>query len=232
MITDTDPYVLAQINSGLRSDMPQLQGLDSLEHLIYQAKAFPGVAGHFAGIDWWDLTANLLAVRYHGRRINESLANHSGDMRRSWKAIVQYDTQIEVALLRLRDSVGATLPHEHQRHWGDLWRAILRQLATIRAHVAMAEARVEMRGHYGAAKAEEKARYSVKHLPANSNIAEAEQHADEYRKALVEYQKDEEHVGEFIGSVQALRQMPDEDPETVARRRMADLRSRPMNLNA
>jgi len=226
MITDTDLYVLAQINSGLRSDMQQLQELDnSLQQLIDEAKAFPGVASHFAGVDWESLTTHLMEVRHHARLIDESLAKDSGDTRRSWKTIVLYDAQVEAVLLRLRNSAGETLPDEHHQHWGDLWRTIFLQLATIHAHVAMAQARVEMRGHYGAAKADEMAQYIVKHLPANSNIAEAAQFADEYRKALVEYQDNKEHVGGFMGIARALLLLPDEAPETVARRRMADIRS-------
>ncbi len=233
MITDTDLYVLAQINSGLRSDMLQLHELDSsLQQLIDEAKSFPGAAGHFAGVDWENLTASLMAVRHHARLIDESLAKESGDTRRSWKAIVQYDAQVEAVLLRLRVSARATLPAEHQQHWGDLWRTIFLQLATIHAHVAMAQARVEMRGHYGAAKTDEMAQYIVKHLPANSNIAEAAQYADEYRKAFVEYQDNKEVVGGFMGIARALLLLPDEAPETVARRRMADMRSESMQLNS
>ncbi len=46
MIADIDLYLLAQINSGLRSDRQKLHELDaSIQHLIGEAKAFPGAAG-------------------------------------------------------------------------------------------------------------------------------------------------------------------------------------------
>jgi len=225
MITDTDLYVLAQINSGLRSDMQKLHELDvSLERLIDEAKAFPGAASHVACVDWKNLAASLRVIRDHAQLIDESLASDSGDPRKNWKIIMQRDVQVESALMCLRDSAGATLPADRQQHWSDLWRTIFLQLATIHAHAAMAQARAEMRGHYGPAKTDGTAQYIVSHLPANSNIAEATRYADEYRKAFVEYEKNKEIAGGFFGIAKALLLIPDEAPDTVARRRMANMR--------
>lgn len=225
MITDTDLYVLAQINSGLRSDMQKLHELDaSLQQLIDEAKAFPGAASHVACVDWKNLAASLGAIRHHAQLIDEALAHDSGDPRKNWNTILQHDSQVEAALLRLRDSVGATLPADRELHWRDLWRTIFLQLVTIRAHIAMAQARTEMRGHYGPAKADGMAQFIVSHLPENSNIAEATRYAEEYRKALNEYEKNKENVGGFFGIAKALLLIPDEAPDTVARRRMGNIR--------
>ncbi len=61
----------------------------------------------------------------------------------------------------------------------------------------------------------------LSHMPEDANLAEATRYAEEYRKAFGEYQKNKEIVGGFLGVVRSLLMMPDEDPDTVARRRMA-----------
>ncbi len=221
MITDTDLYLLAQINSGLRSDMQKLHELDaSIQQLIDETKAFPGAASHVACVDGKTVAASLSAIRQHTQLIDESLASDSGDPRKNWKTIMQHGTQVEAALVRLRDSAGATLPADRRQHWNDLWRTIFLQLATIHAQAAMAQARAEMREHYGPAKADGMAQEVLRHLPKNSNLAEATRYAEEYRKAFVEYENNKESFDGFFGIVKALLLIQTETPDSVARRRM------------
>lgn len=224
MITDTDLYVLAHVNSGFRSDVQKLHDLDaSLERLIDEAKTFPGVSSPLASSDWQSLAAGLRAIRRHVQLIDEALVSGAANPREDWKSILQHDAQVEAALLRVRNSGGATLPPDRQEHWNDLWRTIFLQMATLRAHAAMAQARAEMREHYGQAKADQMAQEVLRHLPENSNIAEATHYADGYRQALTEYQDNKENLDGFFGIVRALLMISDEDPGAVARRRMANI---------
>lgn len=146
----------------------------------------------------------------------------SGEQQENWKTILEHDRRVEATLLRLKNSAAASLREEDARlRWDDLWRQIFGRFEAIRARVAVAQAKNEMRTRYGEVNMDEISREILSHMPEDANLAEATRYAEEYRKAFGEYQKNKEIVGGFLGVVRSLLMMPDEDPDTVARRRMA-----------
>lgn len=222
MMTDTDLYVLAGINSGLRSDLKRLHELDTeIQRLLDQAKAFPGTSSDASSADWQSLAADLGAIRYHAELIDNAVGGDAGEPQKNWKIIAEHDRRVEAEFLRLRDSAAASMPEDSQRRWKDLWRLVFVEFEAIRAHVVIAQAKTEMRARYGQAKIDELSREILSHMPEDANLAEATRYAAEYRKAFAEYEKKQESVDGFVGVVKALLLIQDEDPDIIARRRMA-----------
>ncbi len=221
-MTDADLYVLAGINSGLRCDLKRLHGLDAeIERLLDEAKAFPGISSQASEVDWQSLSTELGAIRDHAESIDKAMEGNPEVQQKNWKAIQKHDRRVEATFLRLRDSAAATLPEDVRLRWKDLWRRILGRFEAIRARAMVAQAKSEMRTRYGAAKTDEISQQILSHMPEDADLAEASRYAAEYRKAFDEYEKNKEIVGGFLGVVRALLMMPDDDPDTVARRRIA-----------
>lgn len=222
-MTDTDLYLLAGINSGLRCDLKRLRELDTeVRRLLAEAKAFPDISFPASTAGWQSLATELNAIRHHAELIDKAVDDDSGQQQENWKTILEHDRRLEATLLRLKNSAAASLREEDARlRWEDLWRQIFGRLEAIRTRAAVAQAKNEMRTRFGAAKTDEMSQAILSHMPEDANLAEATRYAAEYRKAFGEYQKNKEIVGGFLGVVRSLLMMPDEDPDTVARRRIA-----------
>lgn len=221
MITDSDLYTLEQINTGLKTDLQHFHQVDeTIRRLIDEASSFPGLPEDYAAEEWTQVASDLEIMADHIRQLDQALSTDTNNPTELWARIKEMDLRLESDFVRLRDVGAQMVAADWQQQWSDLWHTIFLNLAAIRAHAAILQARSEMRARYGKIKADGMAQEILSHLPAQAKIGEATRYADEYRKAFAEYQANQDRFGGFLDVVKALLMIPEEHPDTVARRRL------------
>ncbi len=227
MISDADLFIIAQINSGLRTNIAHLHDLDEqMTSLLRDARSFPNATSPARVTEWDELMSDVETLQRHARRIDETLLDKDSvaDPKDDWAVIEEAGQRIEHRLARLRDGGLASIAPERRHHWDDLWRTVFLHFETVRAYAAVVQAKGEMRARYGAGKMDGVEQDILKHLPTDIDLGHAERYAEEYRKGIEEHLFNKEHVGGFRDIVKALLMIPEETPDQIARRRMNNMR--------
>ncbi|MEY4484202.1 MAG: hypothetical protein RL693_1654 [Verrucomicrobiota bacterium] len=216
-------FILGQLNVGLRSELSQIDELEtSLEKLLEEAKT--RADAHIpAEKRWeWDMSWDAADQRLETMRVNANEARRrlnngdTSDAMEPWKNITEEDRELDLLLDTLRRTGREALPGQDLDPWYDswkgLWVTIEEHLTTLRLHVVTTHFQLEMRKKYGTEKADEVTQQILERLPENATIEDAEKFADEYRKAYLEFLNHREHPT-FWDIFRGLLLMPEETPE-------------------
>lgn len=216
-------FILGQLNVGLRSELTQIDELESsLEKLLEEAKTRADVHIPANKRREWDLAWDEVDHKLDTMRSSASEARRRldvGDTAEAlepWKNITEEDRDLDQLLDTLRRTGREALPGQDLDPWYDswkgLWVTIEDHLTTMRVHVVTTRFQLEMRKEYGVEKADEVTAQILERLPEDATIEDAEKFADEYRKAYHDFLNHREHPT-FWDIFKGLLLFPEDRPE-------------------
>ncbi|MEQ1751286.1 MAG: hypothetical protein ABL974_17815 [Prosthecobacter sp.] len=221
-------FILSQLNTGLRTEWSQIEGLEaSLEKLLQEAKnradAHIPAANRATWEAAWQAVQDKLTTIHscaaEARSRLDAVGNR--DALEPWNTISAHDRELDALFDTLRVTGREALPGAELEPWYDgwkgLWVSIEDHLATLRAHIIATRFRLEMRQEYGADKADEVTRQILASLPADASLEDAEKYAAEYRMAHHEVEEHREHPT-LRDIIRGLFLLPEETPEDLLAR--------------
>lgn len=222
-------FVLGQLNTGLRTEWSQIEGLEVLlEKLLHEAKARADAhipASNRAAWEaaWQAVYDKLGTIQHSAAEARDRLSEGSeAAALEPWKQVAAHDRELDHLLDTLRVMGREALPGQELEPWYDgwkgLWVTIEENLSTLRAHIVATRFRLEMREEYGASRADDVTRQILANLPEDATMEEAERYASEYRIAHHEAQEHSEHPT-LRDIIRGLLILPEETPDERLRRK-------------
>lgn len=118
MITDSDLYILEQINVGLQTDLQQLHQVDvTIRHLLEEARSFPGLPEERAAEEWRQITSDPKMIADYTRQLDVAIGKEAGNPKELWDRIKEVDLRFETSFARLRDAGVRSIAVERHYQW-------------------------------------------------------------------------------------------------------------------
>jgi hypothetical protein len=225
---NSNVFVLSRINKALRADFQHLTEADEeLQTMLDDARTYgerivPAMADDG---DWraaWTRVEELTGdIRLYMTTLRHELEAGSAASLSSFEDVITRDDSLHAALQqahsRLEDE---TTSSENREVWEALWQSLHSHLDVIRAYLAGARARIEMRRKHGDPETEVLRQEVLGQLPADASLSDADQFAEQYEDAFQQFQRDKHRTGGLVDVFKALLLIQEEGPEAKIRRKM------------
>jgi hypothetical protein len=206
-------YVLSRINAGVTQEWSQIQGLRAaLERMLKDAQTLgqPHIPADQRSLwdqawcDMWTSFGRVGASCVEAQRRFTS-TDPRADPLEPWQDILSREDELSNELTQIR-MIGAEciLGPSDRALWNDLYQTIERQVAMLNAYALAVRFQLELRGKYGSEKADALTKQIAMHLPKDSDLANAEKYAAEYRQAWRDFER-EKYT--YLGVADALKSL-------------------------
>lgn len=220
-------FVLSRINKALRADFQHLAEADTeLGNMLADVRGFGArvLTDALADPRWtteWETIDSLIGeMRRYALKMREEMESDAVSPLAGFDIVVARDAKLHETLENVATVVEPVLSEQDRGDWEDLWDSVQAQMDVIRAYLAAVRSRIEMRRRHGVSEADALGERILSKLPENSNLAEADQFAEEYERAFKEFEEEKEKAGGLIGIFKSLLLIQEESPAAKARRRL------------
>jgi hypothetical protein len=226
-------YVLSRINAGLTQEWSQIQGLRVvLQRILKDAQTLgqPHIPADQRSLwdqAWCDMWTSFervgaSCVEAQGRFTS---TDPRADPLEPWQDILSREDELSNELTKIRVIGAESIRGPSDRPlWNDLYQTIERQVAMLNAYALAVRFQLELRGKYGSERADALTREIAMHLPKDSDLANAEKYAAEYRQAWRDFEREKYS---YLGVADALKALmliqPKSPEERVADKRLQRL---------
>jgi len=204
-------YVLSRINAGITQEWSQIQALRAaLERMLKDAQTLgqPHIPADQRSLwdqAWCDMWASFGRVGAScveaQRRFTST--DPRADPLEPWQDILSREDELSNELTQIRMiGAGCILRPSDRALWNDFYQTIERQVAMLNAYALAVRFQLELRGKYGSEKADALTKQIAMHLPKDSDLANAEKYAAEYRQAWRDVER-EKYT--YLGVADALK---------------------------
>lgn len=226
--SNSNVFVLSRINKALRADFQHLTEADiELQTMLADARAYgervvPAIADD---ADWqaaWKQAEELTGdIRLYMTTLRNELEAGSAASLASFEDVIARDASLHAVLQEAEAHLEEKWTTSEDRSaWDALWQSLHSHLDVIRAYLAGARARLEMRRKHGDPETEVLRQEVLGHLPADATLADADQFSEQYEEAFQQFQRDKHRTGGLIDVFKALLLIQEEGPEAKIRRKM------------
>ena len=215
-------YVLSRINAGLTQEWSQIQGLRVvLERILKDAQTLgqPHIRADRrsqwdqAWREMWTSFERVGASCLEAQRRFTS-ADPRADPLEPWQDILSREDELSNELTKIRVIGAECIRGPSDRAlWNDLCQTIERQVAMLNAYALAVRFQLELRGKYGSERADTLTRQIAMHLPKDSDLANAEKYAAEYRQAWRAFEREQYSYLGVADALKALMLIQPKSPE-------------------
>jgi hypothetical protein len=215
-------YVLSRINAGLTQEWSQIQGLRAdLERILKDAQTLgqPHIPADQRSLwdqawsDMWTSFERVGASSVEAQRRFTS-TDPSADPLEPWQDILSREDELSNELTKIHVMGAECIRGPSDRPlWNDLYQTIERQVAMLNAYALAVRFQLELRGKYGSERADALTREIAMHLPKDSDLANAEKYAAEYRQAWRDFEREKYSYLGVADALKALMLIQPKSPE-------------------
>jgi hypothetical protein len=226
--SNSNVFVLSRINKALRADFQHLIEADEeLQTMLADARSYGQrvVPALVDDAEWqaaWTRVGELTGdIRLYMTTLRHELESGSAASLSSFEDVIARDASLHAALqqaqARLEEQGTSS---EDRAVWEALWQSLHSHLDVIRAYLAGARARIEMRRKHGDPETEVLRQEVLGQLPEDATLSDADQFAEQYEDAFQQFQRDKHRTGGLVDVFKALLLIQEEGPEAKIRRKM------------
>ncbi len=217
-------YILAQLNSGLRTQWSQIEEADSqLQRLLDDAHALANPHVSEAERAEWDqawagLRQTLDTIRALGKETRQLFAAEgSSDPLRPWSNLLDYEDDLQEAISHIGEIGNRSIPAHEKEGWDELLTSLELRSAALQAQALTVRFQLELHQKYGEQRANAFSKEIAARLPEEATLANVDEHVGEYCKAVKEYETERETFGGAWDVLKSLLLIPIKTPEERTR---------------